>query len=91
MLEFAATAPAGRGEIVLRENRAALELVRLSLSDLGSPYAEVLGAVCDTVGAPSAAERVRVGKLAASGPPQELVGLEPFAPPEVMPSAEARR
>jgi nitrate reductase delta subunit len=91
MLEFAATAPAGRGEIVLRENRAALELVRLSLRDLGSPYADVLDAVCHTVGAPSAAERVRVGRLAAAGPPQEMVGLEPFAPPEVMPEAQARR
>lgn len=91
MLEFAATAPAGRGEIVLRENRAALELVRLSLRDLGSPYADVLDAVCHTLGAPSAVELARVTRLAAAGPPRELVGLEPFAPPEVMPSAEARR
>ncbi|HET7591109.1 MAG TPA: nitrate reductase molybdenum cofactor assembly chaperone [Solirubrobacterales bacterium] len=91
MLEFAAAAPDGRGEIVLREHRAALELVRLSLHDLGSPYAHLLEAVCETVGAPSAAERAQVSRLAAGGPPQELVGLEPFAPPEVMPSAEARR
>lgn len=27
--------------------------------------------------------------LAAAGPPSELVGLEPFAPPEVMPVREA--
>lgn len=91
MLEFAASAPRGRGEIVLRENRAALELVRLSLRDLASPYADVLDAVCHTLGTPSAAELARVARLAAAGPPQELVGLEPFAPPEVMPSAEARR
>jgi nitrate reductase delta subunit len=91
MLEFAAAAPDGRGEIVLREHRAALELVRLSLHDLGSPYAHLLEAVCETVGATSAAERAQVSRLAAGGPPQELVGLEPFAPPEVMPSAEARR
>jgi nitrate reductase delta subunit len=91
MLEFAAAAPDGRGEIVLREHRAGLELVRLSLRDLGSPYAELLEAVCHTVGALSPAERALAGKLAASGPPQELVGLEPFAPPEVMPVAEARR
>ena len=91
MLEFAAGAPDGRGEIVLREHRAALELVRLSLRDLGSPYAHLLDAVCVTVGAPSAAERALAGRLAAGGPPRELVGLEPFAPPEVMPSAEARR
>ena len=30
MLEFAAAAPSGRGELVLREHRAALELVRLA-------------------------------------------------------------
>jgi nitrate reductase delta subunit len=91
MLEFAAAAPQGRGELVLREHRASLELVRLSLRGLESPYADVLDAVCDTLGAASAAERARVGVLAAAGPPQELVGLEPFAPPEVMPGAEARR
>jgi nitrate reductase delta subunit len=91
MLEFAAAAPEGRGEIVLREHRAGLELVRLSLRDLGSPYAELLEAVCHTVGAASPAERALAGRLAAAGPPQELVGLEPFAPPEVMPVAEARR
>jgi nitrate reductase delta subunit len=91
MLEFAAAAPEGRGELVLREHRAALELVRLSLRDLGSPYAELLDAVCETLGTASAAERALAGRLAASGPPQELVGLEPFAPPEVMPEAEARR
>ncbi|HET7053454.1 MAG TPA: nitrate reductase molybdenum cofactor assembly chaperone [Solirubrobacterales bacterium] len=91
MLEFAAAAPRGRGELVLREHRAALELVRLSLRDLASPYADVLDAVCHTLGAASAAERALVGQLAAAGPPQELVGLEPFAPPEVMPGVEARR
>lgn len=91
MLEFAAAAPDRRGEIVLREHRAALELVRLSLRDLGSPYADVLDAVCLTVGDASPAERALVGRLAASGPPEELVGLEPFAPPEVMPAAGARR
>lgn len=91
MLEFAATAPDGRGELVLREHRAALELVRLSLREHGSPYADVVHAVCLTLGELPAADRARVGRLAANGPPQELVGLEPFAPPEVMPNAEARR
>jgi nitrate reductase molybdenum cofactor assembly chaperone NarJ/NarW len=91
MLEFAAAAPAGRGTIVLREHRAALELVRLSLRERETPYAEVLDAVCLTLGHPSAADRARAFKLAASGPPTELVGLEPFAPPEVMPHTGARR
>lgn len=91
MLEFAAFAPDGRGEIVLREHRAALELVRLSLRDLASPYAELLEAVCLTLGELPARDRSLVGRLVAAGPPSEAVGLEPFAPPEVMPVAEARR
>jgi len=91
MLEFAASAPAGRGELVLREHRPALELVRASLRERSTPYADVLDAVCTALGEPSAADRARAIKLAASGPPSELVGLEPFAPPEVMPSTGARR
>ena len=91
MLELAATAPGGRGEIVLREHHPALELVRAALHDRATPYAHVLDAVCLTLGEPSAADRARMLRIAAAGPPQELVGLEPFAPPEVMPTAEARR
>lgn len=91
MLEFAADAPSGRGELVLREHRAALELVRMALRDRESPYADVLDAICLTLGELSIAERARAAALAASGPPQELVGLEPFAPPEIMPGGGARR
>jgi nitrate reductase molybdenum cofactor assembly chaperone NarJ/NarW len=90
MLEFAAAAPDARGELVLREHRAALELLRVALRDRGTPYAELLDAVCEALGPSSAAERARALRLAASGPPQELVGLEPFAPPEIAPSAGAR-
>ena len=91
MLEFAADAPDGRGMIMLREHRAALELLRVSLRDRGTVYGELLEAVHEVLGEVSALERARVVALAAGGPPQELVGLEPFAPPEVMPSMEARR
>lgn len=91
MLEFAACAPPGHGELVLREQRASLELVRLSLHERQSPFAHVLDAVCLLVGELSAAERVGLDRLIATGPPQELVGLEPFAPPEVMPTTSARR
>ena len=85
MLEFAAGAPGGRGELALREHRPALELLRQGLRERGTPYAEVVEAVCLALGEPSVAERARAVKLAAAGPPSELVGLEPFAPPEVMP------
>lgn len=91
MLEFAASAPEFRGEIVLREHRAGLELLRLSLHDSASPYAHVVEAVCSALGEATPAERIEAGRLAMSGPPQELVGLEPFAPPEIMPTTGERR
>lgn len=90
MLEFAAAAPQ-YGELVLREHRPALEVIRLSLREQVSPYEHVLDAVCELVGGMSANERLSLEALLAQGPPQELVGLEPFAPPEVMPSVDARR
>ncbi|HXD58008.1 MAG TPA: nitrate reductase molybdenum cofactor assembly chaperone [Thermoleophilaceae bacterium] len=91
MLEFAAAMPGGEGEIVLREHRAAIELLRENLRARGTPYADVLDAVCLTLGDPSAADRARMLKIAAAGPPQELVGLEPFMPPEITAGTEARR
>jgi nitrate reductase delta subunit len=91
MLEFAAFAPPERGRLVLREQRQALELLRLGLREQESPYAELLDAVCSTLGELSSADLLGVRRLAAAGPPQETVGLEPFAPPEVMPTTEARR
>jgi nitrate reductase delta subunit len=91
MLEFAAAAAPGQGELVLREHRTALELVRGSLHEQRSPYAHVLDAVCMLTGQLSPGERLSLERLLAQGPPQELVGLEPFAPPEVMPASGARR
>ncbi len=91
MLEFAAAAAPAHGDLVLREQRPALERIRLSLREQESPYVHALDAVCELVGGLSASERLSLDRLLAQGPPQELVGLEPFAPPEVMPSVGARR
>ncbi len=90
VLEFAAHAPGRQGERVLREHRAALELIRAGLQEEGSPYSGVLDALGEMLGAPAAVDRERAARLAAQGPPQELVGLEPFAPPEVMPGEATR-
>jgi nitrate reductase delta subunit len=89
VLEFAALAPDGAGELLLREHRAPLELLRSNLQRAESPYADLLDAVCAGLPRLTPVERERVRKLAADGPPSEQVGLEPFAPPEVMP-VEAR-
>jgi nitrate reductase delta subunit len=85
MLAFAAVAEPGRGEALLGEHRAAIELLRLSLHDLASPYAHVLDAVAACLPPLSVKERGEVARLAREGPPEEAVGLEPYGPPEAMP------
>jgi nitrate reductase delta subunit len=85
MLAFAALAPTGHGEALLAEHRPAIELLRLSLHDLGSLYAHVLDALAACLPALSVTERGEVARLAREGPPEEAVGLEPYGPPEAMP------
>jgi len=79
VLEFAATIDLLEGERLLAEHVPVLELLRLSLLDNGSPYASVLTAVLATLPPISTADRRRIAELAAQGPPDEDVGLEPFA------------
>jgi nitrate reductase delta subunit len=86
MLAFAALAPDGHGEVLLAEHRPAIELLRLSLHDLGSPYAHVLDAIAACLPPLSVTERGEVARLAREGPPEEAVGLEPYGPPEAMPT-----
>lgn len=86
LLEFAAVEPVA-GTAVLAEQRVGLELVQAALHADRSPYADVLDAVCADLPALDAAGREVVRRLAAEGPPVETVGLEPFAPPEVMPES----
>jgi nitrate reductase delta subunit len=86
MLAFAALAPPGHGEALLAEHRPAIELLRLSLHDLGSPYAPVHDAVAAGLPALTVTERAEVARLAREGPPDEAVGLEPYGPPEAMPT-----
>jgi nitrate reductase delta subunit len=78
MLEF--TASTGDRD-VLSEHRPALELLRLALAESGSPYGLVLEALCATLPGPSPKDRQAVLALAASGPPSEEVGLEPYPTP----------
>ncbi len=90
MLEFAALAPEGYGEHVLQEHRVGVELLLLALRDAGRPHADVLEAVSAALPRLGLSQTRAVRRLAAEGPPDEQVGLEPFAPPEVMP-LEARQ
>ncbi|MFG7941537.1 nitrate reductase molybdenum cofactor assembly chaperone [Streptomyces cacaoi] len=78
VLEFSALAGT---DALLREYRPALELLRLSLGDGGTPYAAVLEAVCATLPGASPRDRAAARAMARRGPPREEVGLEPFGPP----------
>src|SRR6476646_5921651 len=89
VLEFGATVdPAAAWELLL-DHRAGVELLRLALTDEGSPWAAVAQAVCATLPPLHGSDREAVMRLAAAGPPGEEVGLAPFAPPEYLP--EPRR
>lgn len=86
VLAYAALAPAGHGEALLGEHRAAIELLRLSLHDSDSPYAHALDAIATCLPGLSVSERSEVARLAREGPPEEAVGLEPYGPAEAMPT-----
>jgi nitrate reductase delta subunit len=85
VLEFAATGDTADGRRLLGDHRAGLELLRLALRDAGSPWANVLDSISATLPALAGNEREAVMRLAAEGPPEEQVGLAPFAPPQYMP------
>jgi nitrate reductase delta subunit len=78
LLEFADLAPEA-GERLLVELRPSLELVRARLHQTGSPYALLLDALCAALPKPTRAQVAVARRMAAQGPPTELVGLEPLA------------
>ena len=88
MLEFAAIAPEETGVELLEDNRVSIELIRAGLEREQSPFSPLLGVVVAGLGRLSSQKLGRIRRLAAEGPPSEEVGLEPFAPPEVMPVAD---
>ena len=75
VLEFAATVDPQAGRRLLAAHRGPIEVLRKALCDRGSPYAQVITAVCDTLPGAAGAE---VDRLMQSGPPTETVGLQPF-------------
>ncbi|MFB7462922.1 nitrate reductase molybdenum cofactor assembly chaperone [Streptomyces sp. NPDC056224] len=78
VLEFAALAGPGGGEAPLRQHRRGLELVHRALTDADSPYRYLLAALLTLLPPPTEADRAAVDQLAAEGPPDEEVGLDPY-------------
>lgn len=91
MFEFAATVGPDLGREMLTAHRAGLELLRLALHECGSPWAAVLDSVSATLPPLRGDQRAAAARLAAEGPPEEHVGLTPFAPPEYMPASQGDR
>lgn len=89
VLEFAAAVPE-EGARLLAEFRPVIELLRLALERGESPYAGALSALCLSLPALTPDEIDELRRMAEEGPPSETVGLEPFAPPEVMPEPRVR-
>lgn len=82
VLDFAALT--ADGERLLRRHRADLELLRRALHQAGTPYADVVEALCARLPRPGRRDLALVRRAWRDGPPAERVGLEPFAPPEYL-------
>jgi nitrate reductase molybdenum cofactor assembly chaperone NarJ/NarW len=89
VLEFAAVTPDAGAE-VLAEYRTVIELLHLALERAGSPFAAVLRGLCLLLAPLTPEEGEQVRRMALDGPPDEEVGLAPFAPPEIMPEPRRR-
>lgn len=77
VLEFTARGDREQGERLLGAFQPGIELLRSALRECASPYADVLDAVAQTLPPPDQARR-EAARLAASGPPAEDVGLDPY-------------
>lgn len=77
---FAALDPEAGLEL-LSEHRAGIELLRMGLSEVGSPYIHPVDALRSVLPEPAESDLARALDLARRGPPAEEVGLEPFGPP----------
>ena len=81
VLEYAATVDREVGRGLILDHRAGLELLRISLAEAGSRWAGAVEAVSATLPPLQGDEREAVRRLAAAGPPEEEVGLTPYATP----------
>jgi nitrate reductase delta subunit len=86
MLEFAALAAGGAGRDLLDGHRESIELIRAGLTQVDSPWVPLFDVIRDGMPGLSRRQINRIKRLAEEGPPSEEVGMEPFAPPEVMPN-----
>lgn len=85
VLEFAALTGPGVGEVPLRQHWRGLELIHRALTDTDSAYRHVLAALLSLLPPATEADLRAVAELAAQGPPNEDVGLDPYGSGEFAP------
>ncbi|MGC5616981.1 nitrate reductase molybdenum cofactor assembly chaperone [Georgenia sp. Z1491] len=85
VLELGAGHDAAAAEKILLANRAGLELLRLHLADIGSPWHGVVEAVCATLPELDGEDHEAVRRLVEEGPAEELVGLDGYGAEHDMP------
>jgi nitrate reductase delta subunit len=81
VLEFAATIDPRAGYALLAGHVTPIRLLETALREWGSPYADVVGLVADSLPAPGADDLARARRLTMAGPPVEAVGLDPYPTP----------
>jgi len=91
VLEFAAVGDRETGDALLAAHHGPIGLLRDALAHLDSAYVHVLDAVLATLPAVTPELERRMAEIAASGPPVEQVGLEPFGVTIPLESVGARR
>lgn len=79
VLEFGATADLEAARKLVTDHRAGVEMLRIALADKGSPWADLVAAFCATLPPLDGEGLEAVQRLVEQGPPQEEVGLEPYA------------
>lgn len=85
VLEFGATTDQQAALKMILDNRAGLELLRLHLNDIDSPWRGALESVCATLPALKGKDHEAVERLIAEGPEDEQVGLSPYGMPDLLP------
>ncbi|MGC5629823.1 nitrate reductase molybdenum cofactor assembly chaperone [Georgenia sp. Z1344] len=85
VLELGAGHDAAAAEKILLANRAGLELLRLHLEDIGSPWHGAVEAVCATLPELDGEDRAAVRRLVEEGPAEEMVGLDGYGAEHDMP------
>lgn len=89
VLEFAATVDQEAGRRLILDHRAGLELLRMALAESRSRWAGAVEAVTATLPPLEGDDLDAVRRLAAEGPPEEEVGLTPYATPMFDPGPAA--